>query len=317
MLLTKNIQTNDNLRRMTAAAFPGLEMVSAIELTEGLCNAAYRITLSDGRDTILKIAPERSENLLANEVGLMTAEVAAMELVRQHTDLPIAAVQFYDTSKTLCTSDYFFMDALPGRSLFSIRDSLPKDVYRAYHREIGRCTQKIASITGPHFGLLGDPDHQFTRLHDLLRWMVHNVLNDAARKAVVIGVSAEDILAALDADGAIFDEVTTPRLIHWDMWEGNIFVQDGHVSGIIDWERAMWSEPLMDDRFRRHTRTDAFLAGYGKPELTPSETRRILWYDLFLYLTMMTEGEYRGYPDDSQYRWTKPLFEATWAALRA
>ena len=28
------------------------------------------------------------------------------------------------------------------------------------------------------------------------------------------------------------------------MWEGNIFVKDGEISGIIDWERAMWGEPV-------------------------------------------------------------------------
>ena len=79
----------------------------------------------------------------------------------------------------------------------------------------------------------------------------------------------------------------------------------------------MWAEPFLDDRFRRHTRSEAFLEGFGQTTFTPAETRRILWYDLFLYLTMMTEPVYRQYPDDSQYRWTRPLMEASWAALQS
>ena len=69
----------------------------------------------------------------------------------------------------------------------------------------------------------------------------------------------------------------------------------------------MWGEPFMDDRFRRHTRTSAFLEGYGQTAFSREEMRRILWYDVFLYLTMMTEGSFRQYPDDSQYRWVMPL----------
>lgn len=72
-------------------------------------------------------------------------------------------------------------------------------------------------------------------------------------------------------------------------------MKEKHVSGIIDWERAMWGEALMDDRFRRHTRNADFLKGFGKETFTEAEMRRIYWYDILLYLTMMTEGAYREY----------------------
>lgn len=52
--------------------------------------------------------------------------------------------------------------------------------------------------------------------------------------------------------------------VHWDMWEGNIFIKDGHISGIIDWERALWGEAFMDDRFREHNRTQEFLKDMEK-----------------------------------------------------
>ena len=48
-------------------------------------------------------------------------------------------------------------------------------------------------------------------------------------------------------DKTVFDEVKEPSLVHWDMWEGNVFVKEKHVLGIIDWERAMWGEAFMDD----------------------------------------------------------------------
>ena len=112
------------------------------------------------------------------------------------------------------------------------------------------------------------------------------------------------------------DLVAEPVFVHWDMWEGNIFIKDGHISGIIDWERALWGEAFMDDRFREHNRTQEFLKGYGKEKFNEEEMCRIYWYDIFLYLTMMTEGAYRQYEDDSQYRWVKPLFEASWEKVQ-
>ena len=317
MILTKNLQSDDALARMAAAAFPGRRMHSARELTEGLCNAAYRITLDDGTQTIVKIAPARADTLLSNEVGMMTAEVQAMRLVREQTTVPVARVYAHDTSHALCSSDYFFMEVMPGQSLYSLRQGMDDASLADIHRQIGRITREISSVTGRRFGCLGDERLQFDRLYDFVRLLLGNVLGDAARRQVDLGVQPTALMTALARDAAAFDEVSVPRLIHWDMWEGNIFVENGRVSGIIDWERAMWSEPLGDDRFRRHTRTDAFLEGFGQTSFTPSERRRILWYDVILYLTMMTEGSYRGYADDSQYRWTRPLFEASFAELQA
>lgn len=316
MTLTKNLQTQENLRRMTQKAFPGCDMVFAVELTEGMCNAAYRILLSDGRETIVKIAPERQENLLANEVCMMAAEVRAMRLVAEQTRVPVAKVYAYDTSKTLCTGDYFFMEAMPGRSIYALGDALSEAERSELRVQQGQITRAVGEVHHSRFGFVGDETRQFDHLYDFNRLLLDNVLCDAASKAVDIGVPAEMLLDALQRDRAIFDEVTVPQLIHWDMWEGNIFAKDGRISGVIDWERAMWSEPFGDDRFRRHTRMEAFLRGYGQTEFTRSEMRRILWYDVILYLTMMTEGRFRGYADDSQYRWTKPLFEASWRELQ-
>lgn len=317
MTLTKNVQTIENLCRMTASAFPACEMLHACELTEGMCNAAYRIDLSDGRTTILKIAPANADALLRNEVALMAAEVRAMNLVRANTSVPVARVYAYDTSKTLCSSDYFFMEAMPGQSVWSLRDSLDAAQRMDILHQEGRVTRAIAAVHHNRFGFVGDETQQFDTLFDFVKLLLDNVLMDAAAKQVEIGVDVQKLQAALVGDRSIFDEVTTPSLIHWDMWDGNIFVQDGKISGIIDWERAMWSEPLGDDRFRRHNRAEDFLQGYGQTSFSINECRRMAWYDVILYLTMMTEGFYRGYADDSQYQWTKPLFLAAWHELQA
>ena len=103
------------------------------------------------------------------------------------------------------------------------------------------------------------------------RLKINRVLKDAEAKNVVIGYTPKAILEQLYQDKSCFEAVTQPVLVHWYMWEGNIFVSKGHVSAIIDWERAIWGEALMDDRFRRHTRTNYFLKGYGQEQFSYEE----------------------------------------------
>lgn len=316
MSVTKNIQSESAISQMALAAFPQKRVDACVELTEGMFNAAYLVTFADGSRSVLKIASGGNMGLMSNEVNMMDAEVKAMRIVRNSGLVKVAEVQYYDTSKTICSGNYFFMEVIEGQSFFSIRESLSEEQKQGLHYEIGQVARRLTTISGEKFGMLGDEAHQYTYLFDFVYYMISNILSDARKKEIVIGVEAEEILARLERDRAVFDAVSRPTLVHWDMWEGNIFVKDGQITGIIDWERAMWAEAFLDDRFRRHTRNPEFLKGYGQEHFSREEMRRIYWYDVLLYLTMMTEGAYRGYPDDGQYQWTKPLFEASWKELQ-
>lgn len=316
MGITKCIQTKENIMRMAKAAFPQRGMPQIEELTEGMCNVAYRLTYEDGFRTILKISSPILTGFMTNECHLMDAEVKAMELAAQLPGIKVASIYTYDTTRSLCEGDYFFMECLEGTSWISIVDSLEEEVNSKLRVEVGQLQKQIATITNSTFGLLGDADHQFNKLYDFICFLINNVLTDAEKRNVVIGTSKKEILEALERDKLFFESVRTPTLVHWDMWEGNIFVKDGRVSGIIDWERAMWGEPYMDDRFREHNRHSDFLKGFGIYELSEEELRRICWYDALLYLTMMTEATYREYEDDGQYQWIKPKFEKAWNTLQ-
>lgn len=316
MAITKNKQSEAVIRKMVQNAFPQAEMKSCVELTEGMCNTAYLITFADGSRSVLKIATKDNQGRMTNEVNLMEAEVAAMKLVHAAGVVKVAEVQYYDISNQICDGHYFFMEALEGESLSSVGKKLSEEERRTIYYEIGQAEKKISSIQGNAFGLLGDTAHTYETLYEFVTYLISNVLSDAERKGISFGVLPEEILGLLKRYRSVFEEVKIPVLVHWDMWEGNIFVKGGHISGIIDWERAMWGEPFMDDRFRRHTRNEDFLRGFGQEAFTEKEKNRILWYDILLYLTMMTEGAYREYEDDGLYQWTKPFFEASWKELK-
>lgn len=312
MGITKNKQTKESIIRMAKAAFPQRGIPQITELTEGMCNAAYELTYEDGFKTILKISAPIKTGFMTNECNLMEAEVKAMKIVDEKTEIKVATVYKYDTTKELCDGDYFFMESLEGTSWISVIDNLGEELNSKLRTEVGKLQKQLSKITGDTFGLLGDHTHQFNNLYEFVYFLMNNVLNDAAKRDVVIGVPRDEILDKLSRDKVFFEAIKTPTLVHWDMWEGNIFVKEGNITGIIDWERAMWGEPFMDDRFRYHNRHNDFLKGFGINEFSEDELRRVYWYDILLYLTMMTEVTYREYEDDSQYQWVKPMFDKIW-----
>lgn len=315
MGITKNKQTRENIIKMADAAFPQKGIPKIRELTEGMCNAAYELIYEDGFATILKISSPIKTGFMTNEDNLMEAEVKAMRLAAQNTGIKVAEIYKYDTTKKLCNGDYFFMEKLEGASWISVIDNLGEEINSKLRIEVGQLQKQLSEVKNDKFGLLGDKKQQFSSLYEFVFFLISNVLNDAEKREVVIGVSKTDILEKLTLDKEIFEKVKIPSLVHWDMWEGNIFVKDGQISGIIDWERAMWGEPFMDDRFRHHCRNHDFIQGFGIDKFSEEELRRIYWYDILLYLTMMTEVTYREYEDDGQYQWVKPIFDKIWGKL--
>lgn len=198
------------------------------------------------------------------------------------------------------------MEKLEGDNFILVRERLtPKEVSQI-NCETGQIARELTNIKNEQFGFLGNRE-RFDSLYDFVHKMLRNLIEDASKKGIALGINETILLDNLAHDKSCFDEVKQPTLVHWDMWEGNIFVKKGHVTGVIDWERALWGEAYMDDRFRRHTRGEDFLRGYGQTEFSPSEMKRIIWYDIILYLTMMIEVTYRNYDDKGKYHWAKGM----------
>lgn len=314
-IATKNLQSDENIRRMAAAARPGVSVIKIKELTEGLCNVAYDIAWEDGTSSILKIASSDRSHNTSNEVSLMKAEVKAMKIVKERCSVPVAQVLYYDTSRTLCDGDYFFMEKLPGENLMFLNDSLPVKVQDSLQEELGKIAVELSRVQHDTFGFLGEDDG-YDSLYPFVRRLLTNLIMDAGRREIDIYYEGEKLLEGLERDKACFELVERPSLVHWDMWIGNVFVKDQHVSGIIDWERAMWGEPFMDDRFRAHNREAAFLRGYGKSTFSAEEKTRLGWYDVILYLTMMIEVFYREFDDLGQYEWAKEQLQSVVETLQ-
>lgn len=293
---------------MAKVAFPDKQVTEIKELTEGMCNVTYSIAFSDGSESILKVAAKDRSGNTSNEVNLMRAEVTAMKLVAEKCSFKVADVQYYDTSNTICDGNYFFMEKLEGDNFHFVKEKMSEEEISAIGKELGKISRELSTIQNPDFGFLGE-DTRYESLFAFVKQMLTNLISDAERRNVDILYDGRTLLDQLEKDKGAFEEVKKASLVHWDMWEGNVFVKDGRVSGIIDWERAMWGEPFMDDRFRMHNRDKIFLEGFGQTSFTENELKRLRWYDIILYLTMMIEVFYREFEDKGQYFWAREMLE--------
>jgi aminoglycoside phosphotransferase (APT) family kinase protein len=96
--------------------------------------------------------------------------------------------------------------------------------------------------------------------------------------------------------------VTTPVLVHFDLWDGNILVESSpagrRVGALIDAERAFWGDPLAEfvslALFADIEQDLAFLQGYraagGTAAFDRAARQRLSLYQAYLYLIMWVEA---------------------------
>ncbi|GHO51022.1 phosphotransferase family protein [Ktedonospora formicarum] len=314
---TKNRKTREQITQMVERAFSGITLANSDDairtLDEGWFNAAYDLRLADGREVILKIAPLKDAEVLAYEKDIMTTEVATMRLVRENPAIPVPEIYYVDTARDICDSDYCFMEKLTGDNYGPVKASLSPAMQEAIDRQIGTICREINSFTGPHFGYAGNSDLCGDAWKETFIKIVDAVLEDGYRKQANYGYTSGEVHDAVLKHASSLEAVTTPQLIHWDAWDRNFFVKKGKVTGIIDFERALWADPLMESIFRALAfgGISDMMRGYGKTTFTHEELERCHLYTLYLALVMNIECYYREYDSDDASNLSKQLIATT------
>ncbi len=298
---TKQHVPYDKIELIVKKAF-SCKPVEAVEMDEAFFNAVYVITLETGRRVVLKVAPQDDVRVMSYEKNIIYTEVTMLQKMRNYTSIEVPDMYYYDAAKTVIPSGYFFMEYLDGEILRHARKRLSRDVQNSIDEELGRNNRLINSIHGSKFGYYGQKDRQRTSWYDAFHMMLADVLDDCRYYGIDLHYETDTFMELLAKDRDIFEEVKTPCLVHWDLWDGNVFVKNGRVQGIIDWERCLWADYLMEYGFRTHHHNEAFYRGYGAKPLSPSEEKRVRWYDLYLCFTWIAEYYCRDYQDELFYK---------------
>jgi aminoglycoside phosphotransferase (APT) family kinase protein len=284
------------------------KIASMEELKDGYFNAAYHIRLEDGFQFVLKIAPPPHVRVLRYEKNIMRTEVETMQLVKARTEIPVPAILFYDESCSLLPSPFYGMEFVDGVPLHKLRKTLDPVDQSGIDRVIGTYLRQMNAITNDEFGYYAQPENQFSHWQDAFVHMLEAVLQDGRDANVTLPMPDKEILGVATRYGNAMDEVSVASLVHWDLWDGNIFINPdtNHIVGVIDFERAVWADPLMEVNFGAFGINQDFLAGYGfNYPFTPAQEIRRSLYNIYLFLIMVIECSYRNYPTHDQEDWAR------------
>lgn len=311
--ITKRKLGSQEIATLVKRAFGDNMMASnAVELEEGWFNTIYLIRLSDGREVVLKVAPSHDVRILRYEKNIMKTEVEVMRLLASKADIPVPRVYFYDASGAVIENEYFFMEKVSGREYSKVKAEMSERQRDAVEIELGRYNRIINDIKGTEFGFFAQKEGLSSNWPNAFMNMLRAVLQDGKEYDVKLPKTYEEIEELFTARLSVFDSVVEASLVHWDLHDGNIFVNDeGKITGIIDFERCLWGDPLMELYFGDFYDKSSFCRGYGNMELNTenAKCRRIL-YNIYLYLIMVIECKYRNFQDQEHIKWTYTMLES-------
>lgn len=287
---------------LRAAGIPPGDLARLRPLGGGTYNTVEELTLTDGSRYVLKTAPTAPG--LAHERQLLISEADFYDAAAK---AGVAAPRV-----VVLDGDTLLMTLCPGEPW---DDTLTDPEVAALRTELGRQLARLHEITGPGFGYpsgaLGPlaPDWRtaFTTLYDA-------VLDDARRYEAWLPLPADDIARTARSAYAALDEVTVPRAVHFDLWQGNILVDRTsgapRIGGLIDGERMFWGDPLADfvslALLGDIRKDEAFLAGYretgGRVQFDRSARLRYALYRSYLYLIMLAEAVPREFGAEENRR---------------
>ena len=322
--LTQRTMDATTVRRLVATSLgAGVQVVSTCPLTGGEFAAVWRVDLTDGRALALKAGPPDAVPLLGYERDLVRAEAAYLDLVHARAPaVPVPGVVYCGVDRAVLDGDWLLTTLLPGRSLPVWQADHPHGDAGPARRELGAAVAGLGAITAPRFGYTGSRPGGST-WPEAFTAIVQDLLADAARWQVALPGGAGRLRALLASAHPVLAEVDTARLVHVDLWDGNVLVTTAgpasapvaRLSGLVDGERHLFGDPLVDlvspALFARIEDEPAhpFLAGWaralGRPAtLSHSEKVRLGLYRVHLYLLMLVEMPSRGADHDHQRRAT-------------
>lgn len=259
-------------------------LVAAAELPVGTYNSTYRLTFAGRPALILRVAPEHGR--VASEADLeppIRNEYAAAPFFAVLGELAPRTIAV-DFTRQIINRDLLLQEVLPGRAASECVASWSPLQRRNYYRALGAIVKRVHSVEGDNFGRVVGP-----KLATCADW-IRFEFDEQARRLRRAGIDDSALLRlteAVDDHRLELDAVSTPRLLHNDLWNLNVLVDEASeqpvITGIVDFDGARWGDPLADlpihqARIRAGTETDSFWDGYGSFDLDVAAQIRAVFY---------------------------------------
>lgn len=260
----------------------------------GMFNTTYLVEYGAARKkAVLRLGPVNRHLLMGFEQNLMNAECYVYARCRE-IGIPCSTVLVCDTSRQHIDRDFMIVEYIP--SVVMAKATLTEDQRGSLNRKLGEYLTHLHRTTAGNFGFASRicAGIHFSRWSDALIFEVGEISAQLVQAGGMTDAQARALLRCYEDNRTLLDEITTPHLLHTDLWEGNVLLtEDGkQIAAIIDPDRAVFGDvdfefasPWMDN--------PAMLAGYGgimQQPLTLARSRRIVLYRMLYCLIEVYVG---------------------------
>lgn len=327
LLATQRPLTDEELDALVS---PLGSIASSRLLSGGTFSAVHGVTLDNGRAVVVKTSvplgtyADGRTALLGYEADMLRTEHDMLVRLGDVAGVPaprVLAAQLDgtdrgapdpgigpDAPKALPPVQAIAMEWIPGTPWDTCVETMPAQARDAAWARVGEIMAALHTVTDTSFGYpalgfaLGARDWPtaFTAI-------VESALADAESWGV--DVEADRVRAALGVAGWALADVTVPRLVHNDLWFGNVLLDpaSGEVYGVVDFERALFGDPLQDfcgsDSMNTGELDKALVAGYRRAggvagigdALTESQRARLTLYRVWAMTVQAIEIVPRGF----------------------
>jgi aminoglycoside phosphotransferase (APT) family kinase protein len=258
-------------------------------LEGGLFNTTYHIKTDGDRDgVVLRVAPVNQQLLFDFEKSMMSAEPIFFQMLAEHK-IPTSEVVHYDSSFSVIEREYILFRYIP--SLPMNDPAVPAEAKAALNQRVGELLALLHDIKSDRFGW--KRPGEASELYDRWGAFLHRFAGEIAQRSANYGVFNDAELnqfTRVFEDPSAFDQVTQARMVHTDLWEGNVLVNknDGEwqVAAIIDIDRAVFGDPDMEFNSAWALNEDLLLGYRRRLDSSPESIFRRKAYDLlgnFMY----------------------------------
>ena len=270
------------LARCVRRHLPDLDGPVTLEPTpSGHFNDSFFV-YSKGHEMVLRVAPSTDAGLLFYERRMMRQEPALHRLLIEKTSVPVPCVIAFDASHQIIPRDFILLERLTGRPLSEAR----RVNLSAVLKRVGECLAQVHAITATQYGYLGEHRPMIPQDNwcDAFRVMWGLLLKDIRATGHYSSDEVVFMRAMLDKHLKVFVRAIPASLLHMDVWSQNILVEGDKLTGLIDWDQALWGDPEIEFAVLDYCgiSRSAFWAGYGrKSKQTDAAQTRHLFYLLY------------------------------------
>ena len=247
----------------------------------GKFNSSYVVS-DDLRELVLRIAPSPDALFVFYERDMMRQEPELHQILLDRTTVPVPRILAADTMRDLVGRDFLLMERLPGTPISHTRGNTRRAL-----QQVGEALAQVHRQTRDRYGYLGQhaPMEPKERWVDAFEVMWTKLVEGIVEIGYYNGAETRFILSLLEKFRSIFDRPVPASLLHMDVWAENILVDDsGNLTGLIDWDRALWGDPEMEFAVLDYCGISEppFWDGYGQErDLSPEARLRQTFYLLY------------------------------------